>query len=526
MAMKLRPYQEDAVEAVLNEWETEGNKKVLIVLATGCGKTIIFSNIVKCQVEKGHRVLILAHRGELLNQAADKLYKATGLTSVLEKAEFSCLGSEERVVVGSIQSLAREDRLNQFPSDYFQDIIIDETHHCMSETYQRVLSHFSEANVLGVTATPDRGDMKDLGDYFDTLAYEYGMIDAIKDGYLTPIKAQTIPLQLDISQVGLSNGDFAVGELGDALEPCLKAIANEMAHYCWDRKTIVFTPLVKTSQSFCKILQDIGFSAVEVHGTSKDREEVLQDFENGKYNVIVNSMLLTEGFDSPQVDCIVCLRPTRSKSLYTQIIGRGTRLYEGKEELLLLDFLWLTEKMGLCHPSALVSKDDAIAREMDKLFATGGKAVDILSMEELAEKNVAAQREEALAEMLKAMRKRQGGTVDPLQYMASSGYLSLFEEESVFKWEEKKPTRKQIAFLNQMGISTENVTTKGQASKIIGTLMDRRKKGLSTPKQIKLLERYGFEKVGLWSFKKAGEVIDAIAKNNWKVNPFIIQKFT
>lgn len=186
--MELRPYQQQAKDAIFSEWEN-GIKKTLLVLPTGCGKTIVFAKVAEECVKGGSRVLILAHRGELLDQAADKIGKSTGLGCATEKAEQTCLGSWFRIVVGSVQSMMREKRLNQFPNDYFNTIIIDEAHHCISDSYQKVLRHFPDAEVLGVTATPDRGDMQNLGTVFESLAYEYTLPKAIKEGYLSPIKA-------------------------------------------------------------------------------------------------------------------------------------------------------------------------------------------------------------------------------------------------------------------------------------------------------------------------------------------------
>lgn len=523
--MELRPYQKEAMEAVLSTWEEGEKTKVFIVLGTGCGKTIIFSNVAKKQVEKGHRVLILAHRGELLTQAADKLKMATGLDCALEKAESSCIGSKEMVVVGSIQSMSRDDRLWKFPKDYFQTIIIDEAHHCMSDSYQKVLNYFSGAYVLGVTATPDRGDRKELGEYFDDCVYEYSMIPAIRDGWLCPIKAQTIPLKLDISNVSLSGGDFSTGELGDALDPYLKEIAKQMKQYCKGRKTIVFTPLIKTSVKLCEYLQVEGLNAAEVNGESKNRKEILEAFEEGTFDVLCNSMLLTEGFDSPAVDCIVCLRATKSKSLFTQIVGRGSRLYPGKNHLLLLDFLWLTRKVGLCHPSSLVAKNEHVAKEMDEAYAKGGDPFDLLQMEAKANSIVEKRLEESVARHLAALRKMPGSVVDPLQFAASIGAIGVYNEPYFFKWETKKPTKKQVEFLKSQGIDEKTITTKGQASRIIGMIVERRQKGFATPKQIRLLERMGFERVGNWKFEKASAAIDEIAKAHWKVTPIVKQKY-
>lgn len=333
--MELRPYQQEAKDAIFEQWDN-GVKKTLLVLPTGCGKTVVFAKVTEDCVRQGNRVLILAHRGELLDQAADKLMKTTGLGCALEKAENTCLGSWFRVVVGSVQTLMRQKRLDQFPEDFFDTIIIDEAHHCISDSYQKVLKHFPDAQILGVTATPDRGDMQNLGQFFESLAYEYTLPKAIKEGYLTPIKALTIPLKIDMSSVSVQAGDFKASDIGTALDPYLEGIAEEMKKYCSDKKTVVFLPLVKTSQKFRDLLNEHGFQAAEVNGNSQDRAEILADFETGKYNVLCNSMLLTEGWDCPSVDCIVVLRPTKVRSLYCQMVGRGTRLFPGKDHLLVL----------------------------------------------------------------------------------------------------------------------------------------------------------------------------------------------
>ena len=375
--MELRPYQQAARVAVQDEWQ-QGNTRTLLVLPTGCGKTIVFAKITEDCVRLGDRVLILAHRGELLDQAADKIKKSTGLQCATEKAEQSCLGSWFRITVGSVQSLMRETRLQKFPEDYFDTIIIDEAHHAVSDSYQRVLEHFHDAKVLGVTATPDRGDMRELGNVFDSLAYEYTLPMAIKEGYLSPIKAVTIPLTLDLSGVGIQSGDFKPGDLDSALDPYLMQIAEEMQTYCKDRKTVVFLPLIKTSQKFRDILNGFGFRAAEVNGTSEDRAEILADFDSGKYNVLCNSMLLTEGWDCPSVDCVIVLRPTKVRSLYCQMVGRGTRLCEGKDHLLLLDFLWHTERHELCRPAHLICDSQEVAAKMtEDLSDNAGCEMDI-----------------------------------------------------------------------------------------------------------------------------------------------------
>lgn len=514
--MNLRPYQLAAKAAVFEQWESVD--KTLLVLPTGTGKTIVFSAVTEECVRQGKRVLILAHRGELLAQAADKLYKTTGLKSAVEKAEQSCLGSFYRVTVGSVQTLMREKRLKGFSANYFDTIIIDEAHHAISESYQNVLRHFPAAKVLGVTATPDRGDMKDLGSVFESLAYEYTLPQAIKEGYLSPIKAVTIPLTLDISGVATQAGDFKASDIDTALDPYLYQIADEMLKYCAERKTVVFLPLVKTSQKFRDILNERGFRAAEVNGESEERAEILEAFDKGEYNVLCNSMLLTEGWDCPSVDCVVVLRPTKVRGLYCQMVGRGTRLCEGKTELLLLDFLWHTERHELCRPAHLICQNEEVAQKMTANLADeAGCAVDIEEAEKQASEDVVAQREEALAKQLKAMKTRKRKLVDPLQYEMSIQAEDLSSYVPAFGWECAPATDKQRERLEKLGILPDAIENAGKASLILDRLEKRRAAGLTTPKQIRLLENYGFQHVGKWSFEQASGMIARISANGWRV---------
>ena len=514
----LRPYQQRARDRIHAEWEN-GHTRTLLVLPTGTGKTIVFASVAADQVRAGDRVLILAHRGELLEQAADKLQRSTGLVSAVEKADATCLNTWFRVVVGSVQTLQRTARLERFPHDYFGTIIIDEAHHAITDGYRRILDYFGSAKVLGVTATPDRGDMRNLGEVFDSLAFEYKLTDAIKEGYLCRIMAQTIPLKLDISSVTMSGGDYAVGDLGTALDPYLEQIAAEMAQRCKGRKTVVFLPLIKTSQKFRDLLNSHGFRAAEVNGQSADRKEVLADFDAGKYNVLCNSMLLTEGWDCPSVDCVVVLRPTKVRSLYSQMVGRGTRLSPGKTDLLLLDFLWMTDKHELCRPADLVCEDRAVARQMTENLAQTGCPEDIEEAAVQASEDVVAQREEALAKQLEEQRRKKAKLVDPLQYEMSIQAEDLAGYVPAFGWEAGPPSAEQTAALEKMGILPDAVESAGKASLLLDRLNKRRAEGLTTPKQIRVLERYGFQSVGTWSFDAAKHMIDRIAAGGWRGVP-------
>lgn len=517
-AQTLRPYQQQARDRIHAEWDA-GHTRTLLVLPTGTGKTIVFASVAADQVRAGDRVLILAHRGELLEQAADKLQRSTGLVSAVEKAESTCLDSWFRVVVGSVQTLQRTARLERFPQDYFGTIIIDEAHHAITDGYRRILDYFSGAKVLGVTATPDRGDMRNLGEVFDSLAFEYKLTDAIKEGYLCKIMAQTIPLQLDITSVTMSGGDYAVGDLGTALDPYLEQIAAEMARRCKSRKTVVFLPLIKTSQKFRDLLNTYGFRAAEVNGQSDDRRQVLADFDAGKYNVLCNSMLLTEGWDCPSVDCVVVLRPTKVRSLYSQMVGRGTRLSPGKTDLLLLDFLWMTDKHELCRPADLVCEDRTVARQMTEHLAETGCPEDIEEAAAQASEDVVAQREEALAKQLEEQRRKKAKLVDPLQYEMSIQAEDLAGYVPAFGWEAGPPSEQQTAALEKLGILPDAVESAGKAALLLDRLNKRRDEGLTTPKQIRCLEKYGFQHVGTWSFEAACHMIDRIAAQGWRGVP-------
>ena len=265
-------------------------------------------------------------------------------------------------------------------------------------------------------------------------------------------------------------------------------------------------------------MESKGFRAVEVNGESKDRTQVLHDFEAGKYDVLCNSMLLTEGWVCPQVDCIVVLRPTKIRSLYCQMVGRGTRLFDGKDHLLLLDFLWHTERHELCHPAHLICESPEVADIMTKSMENG-QLVDIQEAEAQATQDAVAAREEALAKQLAEMKHRKRKLVDPLQFEMSIQAEDLAGYVPSFGWECAPPSDKQIQTLEKLGIFPDEIDNAGKAAKILDRLSARRFEGLTTPRQIRFLESRGFQHVGTWQFDAAKKMIDRIAGNGWKI-PF------
>lgn len=283
-----------------------------------------------------------------------------------------------------------------------------------------------------------------------------------------------------------------------------------------NRKTVIFLPLVKTSQMFRDYLNENGFSACEVNGNSKDREEVLEEFNNGKYNVICNSMLLTEGWDCPTVDCVIVLRPTKVRALYSQMIGRGTRLAEGKDHLLILDFLWQTEKHELCRPACLIGKEQKKADQiMQVIDEDPDKVWELSEAEEIAnerEITAAQDRERALAEALAENSKKKGKAIDILSLQI---LMKFTPEAPVWGWETKEATEAQKQSLLNQGINADGMN-KGTASQWLDKLAKRRSDGLATIKQINQLAKRGFQRVDEWSFQDASNMITRIVKSGWR----------
>lgn len=507
----------------------DGDNRYLLsdfTITHNCGKTIIFSNIAAREVRKGGRVLILAHRGELLDQAIDKLYKATGIEAGLEKAnttsDTDILTPPYTVVVGSVQSMKSPQRLARFNYNEFSLIVIDECHHALTNTYRAVIDHFPNARLLGVTATPDRGDMRSLSEVFQNISFEYSLIEAIRDGYLSPIHAQTIPLRIDITSVAKQGGDYQAAGLGAALIPYLHQICREIKARCADRKTIVFTPLISISLEMKQIFNEEGITEVrEVDGASRDRAETLEWFSKApKGCVLLNSMLLTEGYDEPSVDCIVVLRATKVRSLFVQMIGRGTRLSPetGKKNLLLLDFLWLTSTHDLCRPASILTDDQNLVEEITKKTTkqTQGE-IDInpdLLLE--AQTKFAQKCKDTLAKRLAQQSHKKGKLFDALEYATLTGTTSL-ENVQLKLGETNRPTLEQLDKLEKAGLACPG--TYDGAEKLLTAYQQRVDKGLTTAGQIRFLESRGFVNVRDWSKDAANRIIRKIAACGWNRMP-------
>lgn len=510
--MTLRPYQQTILEAIDIGWREF--RKQLIVVPTGGGKTIIFANVAKAQP---NHTLILAHREELIDQAIDKLRAATGVVADKEKAEhWADLGA--RVVVGSIQSLIREPRRRRWPRDHFDLVIVDEAHHVIADSYRSVLSHFDgHARVLGVTATPDRGDKRNLGQYFDNVAAEIPLFDLIDDGYLCPITVKAVPLKIDLSGVRQTAGDFSEADLGTALEPYLAQIAQAIKEHASFRRVLAFLPLIATSQKFVAACRAAGLAAEHIDGNSPDRKEKLERFGRWKFDVLSNAMLLTEGFDDPGIDCVVVLRPTRSRPLYAQMVGRGTRPADFKENLLLLDFLWHHQKHSLCRPAHLIAKSEQEAEQITKLSQAGAclpEAVAQHCVQDLQKLAGVAmeERERSLLKRLEEHRNKQAKMMSAEEFALSHHALEVAEFEPTVKWESNAVSEKQAAVLRRAKIDLESVRCRGHASKLIDLVFRNQKLRLASTKQQALMRRMGHPSAGQATAEEARKFFAGLRK--------------
>jgi ATP-dependent helicase IRC3 len=335
--MDLRPYQIEALEA-WDKFVDGGGKRGLMVLPTASGKTVVFAQLPK----KYGRTLVLAHREELLDQAAEKLQAANPTLTVAVEAADRRAGSAD-LVVGSVPTLGRAGSKRIHDIGDFNLLVVDEAHHASpsNSTYKRVLDHFGHVPRLGVTATPQRGDHKSLAGVFDSIVYFRSIEDMIKEGWLVPPVGYRVKTGSDLSDVHLRGGEFVENELADAVD---NQARNELAVSAYQelaigRRAVVFAVNVAHGEHLAEAFRAAGVSCESVFGkTDKEiRKEVLANFAAGKISVLTNCAVLTEGWDDPGVSCLILARPTRSTLLYTQIIGRGLRLHPQKDDCLVID---------------------------------------------------------------------------------------------------------------------------------------------------------------------------------------------
>ena len=563
--MILRDYQQDAHDSALRAWgvgpwyEADGSdlyRAILLNLATSAGKTIIAAKIIETLVGLGYRCLFIADTDELCQQAEDKIMAATGITTTLEKAgdKASLLA---RVCIASAQTLSREDRLARFSPDHFDFIICDEIHRG-TDRASKIFNYFSNARICGITATAFRAKQKDLSKWFEHTAYELGTFDLIGQGYAPPIKVQTLEISMDISNVRQSAGadgqDFNPTELGDTIEPYFAEIIQQVKTHAGDRQILAFVPLIATSEKFVDMCNAAGIGSRHIDGKSEDREGILKAFAEKKFQLLSNASLLSTGWDCPSVDCLLCLRPTRSPGLYRQMAGRIIRTLPGtveglataderksaiaasaKPDALILDPLWLSGQFELSGPVSLIAEDaeeaEALAKKVRKATGTPQE------LEELR-RQVQAEREERLRHRLERAAKEGHMNKDGLIDATAYGFLlhnRLLTHYTPSSYSDEMPvTPLQTKWLTQSKIDPATVTCSGHAKAVLAAAWDRKKNGLCPVVMLWRLSLRGItgsENMtvaeaetamgdSLWSFgKKAGTPFSEFTKRDiafWK----------
>lgn len=369
LSIQLRPYQLEALRTVEAKF-VQGITRQAISAPTGAGKTIMFAELINRRQHLGCS-LVLAHRDELVQQAIDKI-KVVIPNAQVGKVKAESNESSAPIVVASVQTLSRDSRLQQLTSD-FQTIIVDEAHHAAAFTYCKILSYLGclgelgegeqkkERNplLLGVSATLERADKAALGEIFQEVVYQIDLLHLIENQYLVDLSAQRIEIKgFNADNVSASNGDLVESQLAEAMTKANAPwqVAEAFISYASERKAIVFTPSVKLAEDTAECLQEQGVSAEALSGNTEARlrHNILGRLKSGATQVVVNCGVLTEGFDEPSVDCVVVARPTKSKSLFIQMIGRGTRPYFNKKNCLILDCVGASAKHDLVSVPSLL----------------------------------------------------------------------------------------------------------------------------------------------------------------------------
>jgi superfamily II DNA or RNA helicase len=496
MKFEPRDYQQEFVrrtQAALIEYD-----RVLGVAPTGSGKTVMAGELCK---RFRQRILFLADAKELVNQAADKIGAYLGEICGVEMAQEAVDPADDhRVVVATSQSIAR--RLEKYDPDHFGYIIIDEAHrNTLGQLPQRVLSYFGDAQVVGITATPFRTDKKNLAHFYQAISHEVKLIDLINAGYLSKITVKTVPCGVSLKDVRVTAGDYNDKDLAEALNPFLLELAKLLKRHAADRKTVVFLPLIATSQAFRDACNSIDLPAVHVDGNDRT---ALEDFKAGRAQVICNAQLLTTGWDQPDVDCVFMLRPTKSFVMYSQCIGRGTRTFPGKQDLLILDPMFLAEKNNLIRPARLVAKDEAEAEAVQKKLDLSDDEGDLLEITE-AERDL---RIETMRKNIAANARRELKTMDYIEFALTLDEEEIAEYEPSMKWESAPISDKQRAMLERSGFDISRVTTKGLACKILDVVFRRIDQKLATPKQLKWMLKLNVPDAQSKTFEEAGDILN------------------
>ena len=542
--MNLRPYQQSAVDAARDSFAR--HKSVLLVAATGTGKTVVISDIIKRALIKGKRTIVIAHREELIRQAALKIEGYTGITPQIEKAEnYADFDNSPPVVVSSIQTLnagwmgiLRMERIR--PSDY-DIVIIDEAHHAVASSYRRFIEYMQDGNpslrLLGVTATPDRGDEIGLRAVFEDCPFRYEINDAVNDGWLVPIRQRYVTVgSLDYSTIRTRMGDLCGKDLHAVLEEekNLHGMVHPTLEILGDRQAIIFCASVRQAELVAQIINrhKIGAAAC-VSGTTESttRQQILAGFADGSVQFVTNVGVLTEGFDAPGCHAVVMMTATKVRAKYVQCVGRATRpnvdlsqtttaeerkaVIESsdKPHCIVIDFKGNSGKHKLVGAVDVLSGQDPgpITERAKEIIAASGDEADPLEAVRQAEAEEEMRKESEEARLAEASKRASL----KLKASYSSRDVDPFSRFDMTPTHPTDPremaTQKQFNLLAYNGVDATGLTRK-QANRIIADIMMRRKRGFPSLKQQAILDKYGLE---AQTAQQAKAHIDDIARAGW-----------
>ena len=533
--MKLRDYQQAAVDAVLETWRT--HRSCVVILPTGCGKTVVFAEVIRrvlhgqppADQPAGRRAMVLAHREELVNQAAEKIKALAGADVGVEMGELvaegeTLLGPEPPVVVSTVQTQVT-GRIARFRPGDFAALVIDEAHHATSKSYRRCVAHYlgnPDCRLLGVTATPDRADERALGLVFEKVAYAYSVADAIRDGWLVPVRQKLVKVEdLDFSGISTTAGDFNQGELAEVLEEerNLHAVAGPTVEICGARRAIVFAASVKQAERLAEIVNRFGKGRADwlCGKTPKDdRRARLEAFRNGEIQFLVNVGVLTEGFDDAGVEVVVMARPTKSRALYAQMAGRATRPHASiagdlgshsaeerraliasspKRECLIVDFVGNSGRHKLVSTADILGgrtddEDEAEARRrVAKRAAESGEGVNTLEELERARAEIRERklRDAAERRFIQAKAKYSVLGVNPFDVfeLAPVDRQARTTNRIKLSWKQESILREKLKV-------DPGRLTPSEGRALLDEYFRRIKAGLATYGQAKYLRRHGF----------------------------------
>lgn len=512
----LRDYQSEAVDSILKCWKD--NRSCLAVMATGGGKTLVAAETAKLLSADNNRILFLANRNELCLQPLETFTRQMGVVPSLEKAE-SKASLQSRVVIGSVQTLCRTNRLERFAPDHFTHIFADEAHMSVGSTWQRIFRHFGQAKLCGITATPFRSDAKDLRDVYEAEAYRKSLFELVDAGWLVnPDNVYRLDAAISLAQVRVKQTtegkDYDLKEASDAILPYFKAICEEIASKHGNRHILAFLPLIESSKKFVAAAQAAGINAVHVDGEDPERDAKLRAFNEGRITLLSNSNLLHTGVDIPICDATLCLRPTRSKVLYQQVIGRSTRPLPGvvdglqspleretailsspKPNALIIDPLWLSTDMDLVTPAHLIAENAEEAAEMNKL---AGKKYNLQAVKA----QVIFNREEAIRRRLENVANFRQGRMDYRYFAAQTGEHDLLVYEPVYQRECRPPSHFLKVLLRKAGIEPDNILSTGLANQVLRAIGRRRYQQRAEIRELATIAETEGVSPQLWSILK------------------------